>query len=134
MSGGKGSIVRSSDIKGLSVYDMDDKSLGKIEDVVIDTRTGQIRYAVLSFGGILGFGDKFFAIPWKKLSFVSKGETTSGTQKEDYCVLNVSKETLEKAPGFNKDAWPNFANTTWQEEKDQHYGAKEAHSRRGALR
>jgi sporulation protein YlmC with PRC-barrel domain len=135
MSQGEGQIVRATDLTGLRVYNADDQSLGKIEDLVIDPRSGTIRYAVLSFGGILGMGDKYFAIPWQKLSFVAKGQTTSGTLKEDHCVLNVPKEALKNAPGFSKDSWPNFADKNWSDTIQRHYGtSREARGERNPRR
>jgi sporulation protein YlmC with PRC-barrel domain len=119
---GMQTIVRGKDLTGLSVYNANNESLGKIEDLVIDPQAGKIRYAVLSFGGFLGMGDKLFAIPWQKLSFVAKGTTSAGTEKESYVVLNVSKGILKGAPGFAKDSWPNFADRTWRDTIEQHYG------------
>ena len=123
-------IVRSRDLVGLSVYNTANESLGKIEDLAIDPTAGTIRYAVLSFGGLLGMGDKYFAVPWQKLSFVSKGTTGAGTPKESYCVLNVPKETLQNAPGFEKDHWPNFASRSWRQTIEQHYGTHQQASTR----
>ena len=71
---------------------------------MIDVRTGRVAYAVLSFGGILGMGEKLFAIPWSAL-------TLDADQK---CfVLDVPKERLEQAPGFDKDHWPSMADENW---------------------
>ena len=124
MRGMQGKIARARDLTGLTVYNSSNEDLGKIEDVVIDPDAGRIRYAVLSFGGWLGMGDKYFAIPWQRLSFISKGETRFGTEKEDHVVLNVSKETLKNAPGFNKDNWPNFADQNWRQIIEKHYATQ----------
>ena len=135
MSQSEGQIVRVKDLTGLRVYNASDESLGKIEDLVIDPRAGTIRYAVLSFGGILGMGEKFFAIPWQKLAFVSKGETSSGTLKEDHVVLDIPKDMLKNAPGFNKDNWPNFADQNWRDTIEHHYGtSREARGERNPRR
>jgi sporulation protein YlmC with PRC-barrel domain len=115
-------VVRAKDLTGLGVYNAANESLGKIEDLVIDPMSGRIRYAVLSFGGILGIGDKYFAVPWHAISFVPKGETNAGTRKEDYCILDVAKDTLKNAPGFDKDHWPNFADANWSATVDRFYG------------
>jgi len=73
------------------------EDLGKIEDFMIDLDSGRIAYAVLSFGGFLGMGDKLFAIPWQSLE----------VDLDEKCFrFDVDKETLEKAPGFDKDNWP----------------------------
>jgi sporulation protein YlmC with PRC-barrel domain len=116
-------IVRASEVKGLSVFSPTNESLGKIEDLVIDTQTGQIRYAVLSFGGLLGIGNKLFAVPWQNLSFISKGTGNYGTLAEKYCVLDISKEALKAAPGFDKDHWPNFADMNLSRTIDRYYQA-----------
>ena len=135
MAQGTEQIVRARDLSGLRVYNASDESLGKIEDLVIDPRAGKIRYAVLSFGGLLGMGDKYFAIPWDKLSFVSKGQTSAGTLKEDHVVLDIPKDALKNAPGFNKDSWPNFADRVWRDTIEQHYGtSREARGERNPRR
>lgn len=82
---------------GNPVRNSEDEDLGKIEDFMIDLDTGCIVYAVLSFGGFLGLGDKLFAIPWASLR----------VDMEEECVrFDIDQETLEKAPGFDKDNWP----------------------------
>jgi len=114
-------IVRGKDLMGLDIYGEKDEKLGDIEDLVIDPKSGTIRYAVLSFGGFLGMGDKFFAVPWTDIQFVSKGMTTSGTRKEDHGVLAITKEELKSAPGFDKNNWPNFADRNWNINIDKYY-------------
>ena len=71
--------------------------LGDIKDIMIDITTGKIEYVVIEFGGFLGIGEKFFAIPFRLIEF----DTV-----EEACVLDQSKEALENAPGFDKDHWP----------------------------
>ena len=73
------------------------EDLGKIEDVVINAEAGRIIYAVLAFGGFLGMGDKYFAIPWEAFRFKAA---------DRHAVLNAGKKLLENAPGFDKDRWP----------------------------
>ena len=68
---------------------------------------------MLSFGGFLGLGDKYFAIPWNKFEF---------HLAEKRVVLNVDKKLLEKAPGFAKDNWPNMADSTCGTSIYKHYG------------
>jgi sporulation protein YlmC with PRC-barrel domain len=115
------SIVRCRNLMGLNVSNSASESLGKIEDIVIDPTAGKIRYAVVSFGGILGIGNKLFAVPREKLTFVPKGTTSSGTEKEAYCLLDLPKDVLKTAPGFDKSNWPNFANRDWNSTIDQFY-------------
>jgi sporulation protein YlmC with PRC-barrel domain len=73
------------------------ESLGKIEDITIHIDSGRIAYAVLSFGGFMGVGDKLFAVPWNAM--------TVDLDAHEF-VLDVDKERLENAPGFAKHEWP----------------------------
>jgi hypothetical protein len=98
---------------GSNVVNTKNEDLGKIEDLVLDAGAGRIAYAVLSFGGFLGMGDKYFAIPWNAFRF---------DLAEKRAVLNVDKKLLENAPGFDKDKWPNMADSTWGTGIFKHYG------------
>lgn len=107
---------RVSKMIGMDVQNMKGEDLGEIEDLVMDTQTGKIRYAAISFGGFLGVGDKLFAVPLHALKLKHEGENT-------YFVLNVDKQRLNNAPGFNKDAWPDFGNSQFTSQVDKFYGA-----------
>src|SRR5579864_2120168 len=90
-------VVVGRSILGMKVVNTMREDLGKIEDLVIDIRDDKITYAILSFGGFLGMGDKHFAIPWQALSLnIFKG----------LAVLRIDKDRLKNAPGFDKDNWP----------------------------
>ena len=88
------------------------ENLGKVEDLVIDPDTGTIRYGVLSFGGVLGMGDKLFAIPWSALTM---------SPSHDYLLLNVDRRRLETAPGFDRSHWPDMADPSWQRHIHNYY-------------
>jgi len=79
---------------------------------VINAKTGHVQYAVLSFGGILGIGDKLFAIPASALQ---------GKANDDKFVLDVTKDRLKAAPGFNKSNWPDFADPAFRSSIDTYY-------------
>lgn len=96
--------LSASTMIGDDVRNAAGEDLGNIEELMIDVDGGRISYAVLSFGGFLGLGDKLFAIPWSALELDAENESF---------ILDVSRETLEEAPGFDKDNWPNFANREW---------------------
>ena len=89
------------------------EDLGRIEDFMLNTSTGRIEYAVLSFGGFLGFGDKLFAVPAQTLRLDTANERFE---------LDVNKEKLENAPGFDKNNWPATADTDFVERVYSHYG------------
>jgi sporulation protein YlmC with PRC-barrel domain len=90
----------ASTIIGNKVVNPEGEELGSIKDLMIDLDDGQIAYAVLSFGGFLGLGDKLFAIPLEALTFETEDHTA---------ILDVDKEMLKNAPGFDKDHWPDTA-------------------------
>jgi sporulation protein YlmC with PRC-barrel domain len=106
-------VLSSSSINGTTVQNMQRENLGEIKDLMIDIAEGRIVYAVLSFGGFLGMGDKLFAIPWEAFRVV---------QEEEVLLLDVMKEKLENAPGFDKDDWPDMADTTWGQGIHDYYG------------
>lgn len=110
----KGNVWLAGALLGDRVKNSAGENLGKIEELVIDPVSGAIRYAVLSFGGFLGMGDKLFAIPWSALKV---------SPARDYVLLDIDKETLERAPGFDRGHWPNFADTTWQNHISEYYSA-----------
>ncbi|MGE0551121.1 MAG: PRC-barrel domain-containing protein [Kofleriaceae bacterium] len=81
------------------VVNLEGHDIGKIEELMIDVTTGRVAYAVLSFGGFLGFGSKLFALPWSAI--------TVDEQNKRF-VVNVTRDTLEKMPGFDKHHWPDL--------------------------
>lgn len=100
-------------ILGVKVINAQREDLGNIEDLVLDARNNRVAYAILSFGGFLGMGDRHFAIPFEALSF---------DLSEKVAVLDIDKDRLKNAPGFDKDDWPDMANPAWGSEVFRHYG------------
>lgn len=93
-------VLKASELMKMKVEGTDGKSLGHIRDLVIDPEDGDVDYAVLDFGGIVGIGDKYFAVPWEALQLdLSKKKI----------MLDVSKKDLKQAPGFDKNNWPNLS-------------------------
>jgi sporulation protein YlmC with PRC-barrel domain len=121
----EGVVVRASSVSGMPVRSPADKDLGKVEDLVIDMETGTVRYAAISFGGVLGVGDKLFAVPFRSLHV--KHEPGS---KSAHFVVNVDKETLEKAKGFDKKNWPDFADPRFVEENDRFFIDVQVHRKK----
>ena len=110
-----GLVLSASSLKGDNVVNHQGEDLGKIEEIMIDLDRGRVAYVVLSFGGFLGMGDKLFAIPWQAF-------TVDTTQKR--LVLNADKELLEKAPGFDKNNWPDMADLALGSTLYGYYGYK----------
>ena len=117
-------VVLASKIIGDNVYNRQYENLGKIHELVIDAKEGCIAYAVLSFGGFMGMGNKLFAIPWKAFEFAKSEHTLLEiAEPGDKLMLNVDKEKLKAAPGFDQDAkWPDFADRTWGNSIYNYYG------------
>ena len=98
---------------GDDVYNYGDEELGNIKEVMLDMRTGQITYAVLSFSGIPGMGDKLFAVPWERLMLDPVNKRF---------LLNVEKNRLKDAPGFDKNNWPDMSSDAWNQQMEAFYG------------
>ncbi len=105
---------RASEIEKMSVRNSAGDKIGTIEDLVIDARSGKVSYAALGFGGFLGVGEKLFAVPWTDLHVRQEN-------KENYIRLNVSKNDLSTAPGFDKNNWPDFADPNFTNKIDEYY-------------
>lgn len=92
-----GRLLRASSMKGNRVRNGTGEHLGILEEIMVDPESGQVVYAALSFGGVLGIGDKLFAVPWKALRI---------SRHAHEFILDTDRETLERAPGFDKNHWP----------------------------
>jgi len=110
-------LLRSSDLNSRNVRNLRDEDVGSIKDVVLYPE-GDIAYVVLSVStGFLNMDSKYFAIPWESLSF-TRAERTG----EDLVTLDVDKDKLENAPGFNDDNWPSGPQTDFVNSIHKHYG------------
>jgi sporulation protein YlmC with PRC-barrel domain len=111
-------VLKSGDIIGLPVRNKAGEDIGNINDLVVDMKTGEIRYAALSFGGFAGFGSKLFAVPFGAMTFVF-GEPNKANSR--HFVFDVNKDQLDRAHGFDSSNWPNVADAKWGEAIDKHY-------------
>jgi sporulation protein YlmC with PRC-barrel domain len=111
---GPGPEVLSADsFEGEDVVNVQGENLGDIKEIMIDVQNGRVAYAVLSSGGFLGLGDKLFAIPWSAL--------TLDADRKCF-VLDIDKERLKNAPGFDKGNWPSMADLAWAQKIHDYYG------------
>src|SRR5689334_6331033 len=97
-------VMSASSLSGDRVKNNAGDDLGKVNEIMIDVPRGRVAYAVLSFGGVLGIGNKLFAVPWRALVL---------DEDNKQFILDIDKSRLENAPGFDKDNWPDMADTTW---------------------
>jgi sporulation protein YlmC with PRC-barrel domain len=107
-------VVRGTELIGMSVKDADGRTIGSINDLMVDLGDNQVRYLAVSYGGFLGLGDKLFAVPVSAFDMNEKGETR-------FLVLDLPEERLKKAPGFDQNHWPNTADSKWQAEVNRYY-------------
>jgi sporulation protein YlmC with PRC-barrel domain len=107
--------LKASQVIGFNVKNRQGEELGQIEELMIDPQDGRIAYAVLSVGGFLGMGDKLFAVPWEALTPMPEEQTFN---------LDVNKEKLAQAPGFDKNNWPDMANREWETNVHKYYDQK----------
>ena len=113
-NGGPGPRLMGADtLIGNDVYNTRDEDLGDIKEIMLDMQSGKVAYAVLTFGGFLGMGEKLFAVPWDAL--------TLDTANHRF-TLDIDKERLKDAPGFDEDHWPSMADPKWASGVHKFYG------------
>ena len=101
-----GQLIASNKVEGTAVYDRSGNRLGSVYNFMVDKRSGQVAYAVMSFGGFLGIGDSYHPLPWKTLTY----DTGLGGY-----VVDLDKNRLEKAPSYRASDDP-----VW----DRNYGRR----------
>ncbi|MBB1076697.1 PRC-barrel domain-containing protein [Rhodoferax sp. 4810] len=106
-------LMGAATLIGNAVFNRQEEDLGNIKEIMLDVRAGRISYAVLSYGGFMGLGDKLFAVPWEAL--------TLDTDNKRF-TLDVAKDRMDTAPGFDKDNWPNMSDQTWAKDIHNYYG------------
>ncbi|HEX6733627.1 MAG TPA: PRC-barrel domain-containing protein [Azonexus sp.] len=109
-----GRDLRASKVIGMKVSNPRGEGLGKIDDLIVDVNNERVAYAILSFGGMLGLGEKLFAYPLPLF------QPAPGRNE---LVLNVDEERLKRAPGFERQSWPDWNQATYRGEVDRYFGA-----------
>jgi len=105
--------MRASKLIGKDVRNAQGEKLGDIKEVIVDVANSRVHYVVLEFGGVLGLGEKHFAYPVRAFK--------ASSDKDDL-VLNVDKERLKKAPGFDKNKWPDWDKPDYRAQVDKYFG------------
>jgi len=103
-SGPGPAIMAAQTLEGNDVLNLSGEKLGVLQDIMLDVPSGRIAYAVLERGGVLGIGEKLFAIPWHAL--------TLDTDRKCF-LLDMDLDKLRQARGFDKDNWPGSADEAW---------------------
>src|SRR5262249_50758971 len=106
---------KASELINKPVRNAENQDLGKIEELIVDPDSGGLIYAVLSYGGVLGVGDKWFAIPWFSMTLPEDAK---------YFVLDVDRDRLKNATGFDKKDYPNMVDPEWAAALHKYYGQR----------
>jgi sporulation protein YlmC with PRC-barrel domain len=99
-------VLSLNTLTGYKVQNAAGEDLGKIDDLVVDQKSGRVLYAVLAFGGILGIGNRLAAVPWRRLRL---------REYQKAFLLNIDQETLQHAPTFDKEHWPDMTLPEWRD-------------------
>ncbi len=108
-------VLPISSLKGYAVKNHHGEELGKVEEFMMDPETGRIGYFVISFGGVLGIGNKLYAVPFKAMKL---------NPVDHIFRLEITKAKLTEAPGFEKHAWPEMTDTNWGTRLHGFYGVE----------
>ena len=92
-------LIASDKVEGTAVYNAEHEKLGSIHNVMIDKRTGQVEYAVLTFGGLFGMGADFYPLPWDALTY----DIDHGGY-----LVDIDKDSLKSAPHYSPAETPDF--------------------------
>jgi hypothetical protein len=106
-------VISSDRVEGTAVYSTTDDKLGSIENLMIDKVSGQVRYAVLEFGGFLGIGTDRYPLPWSTLKY--------DTNKDGY-VVPLEESRLENGPRYPENDEPAY-NEEYGRRVYDYYGA-----------
>ncbi len=105
-------LISANKVEGTAVYNRKGDKLGTVEDIMIDKYTGQVGYAVMSFGGFLGIGDKHHPLPWQVLDY---------DPKMGGYVVDLDKKQLEGAPSYATDEDPDWEDRVWGKRVHDYY-------------
>jgi hypothetical protein len=108
-------LISSDKVEGTAVYNRRGEKLGSIYTLMIDKISGKVVYAVMSFGGFLGIGDRYHPLPWSVLTY--------DTRQGGYTV-GLDRSVLERAPTYSGTETPNWADRSWGEQVHRHYGVR----------
>lgn len=108
-------VVSASTVAGFRVRNRRNEDLGVIEEIMIDSVSGRIAYAVLCFGGALATGDRLYAVPWDRLTL---------NFHDRVLLFDWDTDNLDGAPSFDQEDWPDFGDESWEREIHDYYGAR----------
>jgi sporulation protein YlmC with PRC-barrel domain len=114
MTGEKNRLISADKVEGTAVYNPKGDDLGHISEIMIDKLSGEVAYAVLKYGSVMGIGGKLFAVPWDILKY--------NTRFGGY-VVDIPEERLKNAPSFDANNPPDMADPRWSKQIHDYYGS-----------
>jgi sporulation protein YlmC with PRC-barrel domain len=114
MTGEKNRLISADKVEGTAVYNPKGEDLGHISEIMIDKLSGEVAYAVLKYGSVMGIGGKLFAVPWDILKY--------NTRLGGY-VVDIPEERLKNAPSFDANNPPDMADVSWSKQIHDYYGS-----------
>ena len=113
MTGPGPRLMSADSLEDTTIYNHANEKLGELEEIMFDMDQGKVAYGVVEFGGFLGIGTKYFAVPWSAFEL----------DTQEKCLrLDIDKDRLDAADGFDKDDWPDMANLEWATHTYTSYG------------
>jgi len=109
--------IRASKLIGMKIQNSQKESVGQIKDIVVDPNSTRIQYVAVTYGGFLGLGDKLFAVPMRAIQV----QQDLDSRDRVVLVLDVTKEQMNGAQGFDESNWPNFADKNFSTEIYRRY-------------
>lgn len=112
-----GSGIRASKLMGMKIQNSQRENVGQIKDIVLDPMSTRVQYVAVTYGGFLGLGDKMFAVPMQAI----KIQQDPDNRDRIILVLDVTKEQMNGAQGFDESSWPNFSDSNFLGELHRRY-------------
>lgn len=113
MAGEKNRLISADKVEGTAVYNTKGEDLGHVSEIMIDKISGEVAYAVLKYGSVMGIGGKLFALPWNILKY--------NTRFGGY-VVDIPEDRLKSAPSFDQNNPPDMADASWTKQIHDYYG------------
>jgi hypothetical protein len=106
-------LISSDKTVGTAVYNRQAEHIGSVYNLMIDKYSGQVAYAVMSFGGFLGIGESYHPLPWKKLTY---------DPRLGGYVVDLDRRQLETAPSYTSGTAPDWSDRAFGQRVDEFYG------------
>jgi sporulation protein YlmC with PRC-barrel domain len=110
-----GRLIAASKVNGTNVYNRAGEKLGSVYDVMIDKRSGNTEYAIMSFGGFLGIGDSYHPLPWRSLTY---------DERQGGYVVDLDRSRLQGAPSYSPSETSRWDDPNYGRQVDEYYGIR----------